>query len=141
MSFSHSEPQSPRFPRRSSKNCIQVQPIFLWSLCFTLGPSAHENLCMLFKNGVFISPNPVEHLHTSPTGLQCQMLQELFLPVPDPHAWGFDVRLRTLTPVGESLLYSYFPVCVLPHSGSIGLLISCNHPSCLLMWPPLCLLE
>ena len=45
----------------------------------------------------------MELLHTSPTGLQCQMLQGLFLPVPDSHMWEFDVGLRTLTPVGESL--------------------------------------
>ena len=38
----------------------------------------------------------------------------LFLPVLDPQAWGFDVGLRTLTPVGESLEYSYFLVCGLP---------------------------
>ena len=27
----------------------------------------------------------------------------VFLPVPDPQAWGLDIGLRTLTPVGESL--------------------------------------
>ena len=27
----------------------------------------------------------------------------LFLPLPDPHTWGFDVGLRTFTPLGESL--------------------------------------
>ena len=56
-----------------------------------------------FMNGVSISPSPVELLRTSPTGLQCQMLQGLFLPVPDPHMGEFDVGLRTLTPGGESL--------------------------------------
>ena len=75
---------TPCFPRRSSKNCSQVSPRFLWRLCFAQGPSACESLCGPFKNGVSISPSPVELLHTSPTGLQCQMLQGLFLPVPDP---------------------------------------------------------
>ena len=46
----------------------------------------HVKLCMrLLRMGVSVSPSPVELLHTSPTGLQCQMLQGLFLPVPDPH--------------------------------------------------------
>ena len=31
------------------------------------------------------------------------MPRGLFLPVPDPHTWEFDVGLRTLTPVGMSL--------------------------------------
>ena len=61
--------QSPCSPRRSSKNCSQVQPRFLWSLCFALGPSARESLCAPFKNGVSVSPSAVELLHTSPTGL------------------------------------------------------------------------
>ena len=51
----HNEPRSPRFPRRSSKNPRQVSPRFLWSLCFALGPSAHETLCGPFKSGVSIS--------------------------------------------------------------------------------------
>ena len=45
------------FPRRSSKNCSQVQPRFLWSLCFALGPSARESLCVPFKNGVSLPPD------------------------------------------------------------------------------------
>ena len=47
--------------------------------------SAHESPCVPCKNGVSISPSPMELLRTSPTGLQCQMLQGLFLPVPDSH--------------------------------------------------------
>ena len=65
--------------------------------------SAHESLRAPFKNGVSISRSPVELMCTSPTGLQCQMLQVLFLTVPDPHIWEFDVGIRTLTPVGEFL--------------------------------------
>ena len=70
-------------------------------LLFALGPSAR--LCVPFKNGVSISPSPMELMHTIPTGLQCQILWGLFLPVLDPHTWEFDVGLRTLIPVGESL--------------------------------------
>ena len=75
----------PCFPRMSSKNGSQVLPSFPWRLCFALGPSAHEIMCMPFKNGAAISPSPMEFLCTSPAGLQCQMLQGFFLSVPDPH--------------------------------------------------------
>ena len=84
----------PCFPRMSSKNCSQVLCRFLWRLCFTPGPSACESLCAPFKNGVSFYPSPVELLHTSPIGRQCQMLQGLFLPMPDPQDWGLDVGLR-----------------------------------------------
>ena len=94
---------TPCLSRRSSKNCSQVCPRFLWSLCFALGPSARESLCAPFKNGVSRCPSPEELLCTSPTGLQCQMLRGLFLPMPDLQPWGSDTGLRTLTPVGESL--------------------------------------
>ena len=80
-----------------------------------LGPSAHETLYVPFKSGVFVSPSLVELLHTSPAGLQCQMLQGLLLPT--PQAWEPDMGLVNLTPVGESLLYSYFLVCRLPTGG------------------------
>ena len=131
----------PCFPRMSSKNCSQVWPRFLWRLCFALGPSARESLCAPFKNGVSISPSPVELLHTSPTGLQCQMLQGHFHPVPYPHTWKIDARLKPLTPVGESLWTSYFQVCGASHLWCVGLFISQNPASYLLMCPPLCLLE
>ena len=65
---------TPCFPSMSSKNCSQVSSRFLWRLCFALGPNACEILCVPFKNGVSISLSPMELLHTSPTGLQCQML-------------------------------------------------------------------
>ena len=102
------------FPRRSSKNCSQVWPWFPWSVFFALGPSAHESLCASFKNGVSVYPSPVELLCTSPTSLQCQMFWGPFLLVPDIQAWGFDMGLRTLTPVGESLVQLLFGLWGLP---------------------------
>lgn len=105
---------TPCFSRRSSKNCSQVWPIFPWSLCFALQPSAHESLCAPFKKWSSFHPSPMELLRTSPIGLQWQMLQGLLLPMPDLQVWGPDMELRTLTPVGESLWYSYFPVYGLP---------------------------
>ena len=94
---------TPCFPRRSSKNCNQVLPRFLWSLCFALGPIAHESLCVPLKHGVSLSPSPRKLLCTSSTGLQCHMPWVLFLPVPDPQGWGPDMGFRTLIPVGEFL--------------------------------------
>ena len=118
----HQATVTPCFPRRSSKNCSQLWYKFLWSLCFALGLSAHESLCVLLKNGISVSPSPIELLPTSPTGLQCQILQGLFLPVLNHQAWGLDVGFRTLTPVGESLWYSYFQICELPTSQVLGCL-------------------
>ena len=95
----------------------------------------------IFQEWVSISPSHMELLSTSPTGLQCQMLWGLFLLMLDPQAWGPDVEFRTLTPVGESLWYSYFPVCGLPTQQVGGCLYHIIiHPT-ILMWPPLCLLE
>ena len=93
---------TPCFPRNPPTNHSQVQPRFLWSLCLAMGPSAHESLCVPSKNGVSVSPSPVELLLTSLTVPQQQMLWGLFLPVPDPQVWGPNVGLRTLTSVGES---------------------------------------
>ena len=83
----------------------------------------------------------MELLDTSPIGLQCQMLQGLFLAMPDPQVWGTDVRLRILIAVGESLLYSYFLVCGLPTWWVWGCLYNIITPLLILIWPPLCLLE
>ena len=42
-------------------------------------------------------------------------LHKLYWPSkPDPQVWGSNVGLRTLTSIGDSLLYSYFPDCELP---------------------------
>ena len=119
---------TPCFPRRSSKNCSQVCPSFLWSLCFPLGLSAHGNLCVPFKSGVSISLSPVELLHTSTTGLQCQMLWRFLLLIPDSQSWLPDVGLRTLPPVGVSVIQLLSGLWA-AHLVCMGLLISCNHPS------------
>ena len=128
---------TPYFPRRSSKNCSQIWPRFLWSLCFALEPSAHESLCVPFKNGGLCFPQscgaPAHKPH--------------WVSMPDapralsPSARAPFVELRTLTPVGESVRYSYFLVCGLPIQEEWGLLILCNRPSYLLMWSHVCLLE
>ena len=91
VSFLHNKPHSPLFSQeilqelQSGLTQIPMEPL----LC--LEPRARESLCVPFKNGVSVSPSPEALLRTNPTGLQCQMLQGLFLPVPDPQAWGLDV--------------------------------------------------
>ena len=67
------------------------------------GTSACEILCASSKSGVFVSPSPVELLHSSPTGLQSQMLWGFLLLMPDPQDGEPNMGLRTLTPVGEPL--------------------------------------
>ena len=49
------------------------------------------------------------------------MLWGLLFPVLDPWAEEHDVRIRTLTPVGEPLQYNYFPVCGSPTPGGYGI--------------------
>ena len=99
MSIPHNKPHSPLFSQAVLQELQSGLTQIPMRLCFALGPSALENLCAPFKNGVSVSPSPMELLCTSLTGLQCQVLQGLFLPVPHPHTWEFDVGLRTLTPV------------------------------------------
>ena len=94
---------TPVFPGCPSRIAVRFDPDSYGDLALPWDP-VHMKVCVcLLRMGSLFPPSPVELLHTSPTGLQCQMLQGLFLPVPDPHTWEFDVGLRTLTPVGESL--------------------------------------
>ena len=87
----HSPPVFPGYPLRKavrSDSDSYGEFALLWD-------PVHVKVCVrLFR---------MELLCTSPTGLQCQMLWGLFLPLSIPQAWGFYVGLRTLTPVGESL--------------------------------------
>ena len=94
---------TPVFPGCPPRTAVRFDPDSYGDLAVCPGTSACESLCAPFKNGVSVSPSPVELLRTSPTGLQCQMLQGLFLPVPDPYTWELDIWLRTLTPVDEPL--------------------------------------
>ena len=63
---------------------------------FSLGPGVHETLRVPSKNGVSISPSPVEFLQSSSAGIQSQVLWELLLPMPDLQAEEPDMGLRTL---------------------------------------------
>ena len=93
---------TPVFPGGPPRTAVRSDPDSYGDFAFPWDP-VHMKICVhLLRMG---SPFPpvLWSSCASPTGLQCQMLRGLFLPVPDPHAWGFDVGLRTLTPVGESL--------------------------------------
>ena len=94
-------PPPHHFPRISSMNCSQVRPRFLWSLCFVLGPSAHESLCAPFKSGVSISPSPIEILCTSPIGLNAKCSGGSSFQCQIPRLGN--MRLRTLPVMGKPL--------------------------------------
>ena len=92
---------------------LSVAPI---NSAFALDPGAHEILCAAFKNEVFIFlqsqgtpavklywPSQPRALDGSPT--YCQNL---------------DMGSEHLTPLGETLQYSYFPVCGLPTRNIMG---------------------
>ena len=101
----------------------------------------HMKTCVCLLRMVSVSPSPMEFLCTSPTGLQCQMLQGALSPKPDSQVCGPDMGLGTFTPVGESLWYSYFPVCGLPTQKVWDCLYHVITSLTFLIWPSLCLLE
>ena len=98
---------SPRPTGRSGPGSYEVT-------AFSLALGAHMTLCAPSKSGVSVYSSPVELLCLSPTGLQSQMLWGLLLLMPDPWAWEPDMRLRTLTPVGDFLWYNCSPVSSFP---------------------------
>ena len=64
---------APPLPMRPSKTSWQVwAPIK--SLLLPLGPGMHETLHAPFKSKVSVSPSHMEHLHSSPTSLQNQII-------------------------------------------------------------------
>ena len=73
------------------------------------------------------------------SGLQCQMLQGILLPMPDPQVWDPNVEVQTLTPVGEPLQGSYFPVCGSPTGQLWGYFYHESTPPAILMRLVLCL--
>lgn len=98
----------------------------------------HARPCVSSRSGAAVSPSPVAVLHSSPTGLQSQVLWGLFLLMPDPQAGEPDVGL---SPTGELLQYNCSPVCG-SHLGGMGFdyivsvpfLPSCWVSSCLWMY-------
>ena len=81
-------------PRDSPRPAGRCSPGSHQITAFALDPSAHEILCVLLKSEACISPS---------------FLGFVFL-MPDPWAEEPDMGLRTVSPVGEPLLYNYSPV-------------------------------
>ena len=90
---------TPVFPGCPPRTAVRFDPDSYGDLSLPWDPVHVKFHVRLLRMGVSVSPSPAELLRTSPTGLQCQMLQVLFLTVPDPQAWGPDMGLRTLTSV------------------------------------------
>ena len=61
-----------------------------------LGPRGYEILCVPFKSGVSVSPNPLWLLKLIPEGLQSQAFQALVFPGQDPWAGESSLGLRLL---------------------------------------------
>ena len=94
---------TPVFPGGPPRTVVSSDPDSYGDFALPWDPM-HVIVCVrLLRMGSLFPPDPWKCRCTSPTGLQCQMLWGVFLPVPDLHAWEFDMGLETLTPEGESL--------------------------------------
>lgn len=141
VSFPHNEPQSFSLsPGDLPRTAVRSDPYSFGVSALPWDPVRMKAYVCLSRM-VSVSPSPMEHLHTSPTGLQCQTLWGLLLAITDPQARGPDVGFRMLTPIRKSLWYSYFPVYRLPTQRVWGCLHHVIVPPTILMWSPLCLLE
>lgn len=78
------------------------------------------------KSGVYFS-HLVGLLHSSPADLQSWMLWELFLSMPDLQTGHPDMGLRTLTSMGELLLYNCSPIYGSPMWGLWDVIILWVH--------------
>ena len=81
-------------PRDSPRPAGRCSPGSYQITAFALGPSVHEILCVLLKSEACMSPG---------------FLGLVFL-MPDPWPGEPDTGLRAISPVGEPLLYNYYPV-------------------------------
>ena len=109
--FASNEPKSPPvFPGEPLRTTVRSDPDSYGVSALPWDPVHMKAFVHLSRMESLFPPVQMEFLHTSPSGPQHQMLWRLLLPMPEPQVWGPDVRLRTLTPVGEPLWCSYFPV-------------------------------
>ena len=126
------------FPRRSSKIFRQVCPRFLWSLCFALGPSAHESLCAPFKSAASVSPIPWSSYAQAPLAInvkfsggssQCQ------IPRYGNLTWGSEPSLRWVS-LCSIITLSLWAA----HLACVSCLYHVIVPPTILVLPPLCIL-
>ena len=116
-----------RLLRRSSKTPVGLAQ-FPRSHCLALSPSAWETLCVPSKSEVSVSAVLQSVCTQTPLAFKARGCSSWC----QPSSWEAGVGLRTLTPVGEPLWYSYFPVCGSPTQWRENLIISLKHPSCCL---------
>ena len=141
MPFPHNKPQSPPvFPGDPPRTAIRSNPDSCGDSVLPLNP-VHMKVCVhISRMGCPLPQVPWGSCTQAPLAFNVRCSGGSFSQCQIPRhgdlMWGSE-----LTPVGESLWYSYFPVCGASYPGYMGLLVSHNHPSYLLMWPPLCLLE
>ena len=84
-----------------SQNTLQDQQVGLAQASLTLLPFFWVLMHLYAPFRVkSVSPSPADLLHSSPTGLQSQMLWGLLLFMPDPPEGDPDMGLRILTSVG-----------------------------------------
>lgn len=101
--------------------CLRIQ--CMWKL-----------VCAFSRSGVSASPSPLELLHSSPAGLQSQMLWRQLLLMPEPQARWPASGIKNLTPLGELPWYNYFPVVICPSGGyRIWLYHKSALPNCLIL--------
>ena len=111
----HGEPQLPPASTGDSPILAGRSGSVLQGHCsFPLGPDTHTTLCVPSKNGVSVSPSPVEVLQSNLASLHSLILWEFLLLLLDPQVAKPDAGLRSFTPVGGLLWYSCSPVCESP---------------------------
>ena len=115
----HTSPADPLKTSRYDPWSYEVSALLPWV-------PVHAHPCVSSRSGAAVSPSPVALLHSSPTGLQSQVLWGLFLLMPDPQAGEPDVGL---SPTGELLRYNCSPVCGSPTWGVWDLIILSVRPS------------
>ena len=124
----------PRITVRSDLDSCGVSAL-PWDLVHIKPVCAFQELCLTFP------PVPWSSYTQALLALNARCSGGYSSQMPDIQAWEPDVGLGTLTPMGQPLQYSYFPVSGI----STQLIWSCLYhvitPPTIMMWPPLCLLE
>ena len=100
MSFPHNKPHSPLFSHELQSGLTQIPMETLlcpWTQCTS------KSVCTFQEWGLHFHQScgaPMHKRHWPSMSDAPRVLS----PSARSHTWGFDVRLRTLTPVGESLV-------------------------------------
>ena len=88
---------TPVFPGGPPRTAVRFDPDSYGAFALPWDP-VHMKVCVcLSRMGISVSSSPLELLHTSPTGLQCQMFRGFFFPVQIPSrgdlTWGPELSL------------------------------------------------